>query len=138
MILHEEFLSYLKMIHGTIQIATGKVKDAVYLNENQTFSKKQMIGYQAVISTIRRFSMFLKVNTQKIFRGKANQHLYLKVAGNWRELMSHSKLTVASQSQEGLRVASQSEDGLMVASQSELVEPQATKNNRWSIQQGSE
>ena len=68
----------------------------------------------------------------------ANQNLYLKVAGNWRELMSHSKLTVASQSQEGLRVASQSEEGLMVASQSELVEPQATKNNRRSIQQGSE
>ena len=52
--------------------------------------------------------------------------------------MSHLKLTVASQSQEGLRVASQSEEGLTVASQSELVEPQATKNNRWSIQQGSE
>ena len=68
----------------------------------------------------------------------ANQHLYLKVAGNWRELMSHSKLTVASQSQEGLRVASQSEEGLTVTSQSEVVEPQATKNNRKSIQQGSE
>ena len=58
----------------------------------------------------------------------------LKVAGNWRELPSHSKLTVASQSQEGLTVASQSQEGLTVASQSqegltvasqsELVEPQ--------------
>ena len=52
--------------------------------------------------------------------------------------MSHSKLTVASQSQEGLRVASQSEEDLTVASQLELVELQATKNNRMSIQQGSE
>ena len=52
--------------------------------------------------------------------------------------MSHSKLTVASQSQEGSRVAGQSEEGLMVASQSELVEPQATKNNRRSTLQGSE
>ena len=68
----------------------------------------------------------------------ANQHLYLKVAGNWRELLSHSKLTVASQSQEGLRVASQSQEGLTVASQSKLAEPKATKNNRRSIQQGSE
>ena len=68
----------------------------------------------------------------------ANQHLYLKVAGNWRELLSHSKLTVASQSQECLRVASQSQEGLTVASQSELAEPKATKNNRRSIQQGSE
>ena len=41
LILHEEFLSFLKIIHGTIQIATGKVKDAFYLNENRLFLRSK-------------------------------------------------------------------------------------------------